>query len=111
MLDRLRHGDGMVVPAHWQTEILNGLLVALRRKRIRPGQPAQLWGNLSALPVEIETALTAPQAIAVLALGEKYGLTIYDAAYLELAHRRGLPLGSLDGDLRRAAELEGIAPL
>ena len=111
VLERLRHGDRMVVPAHWQTEVLNGLLVALRRKRIKPGQPAQFWGAVSRLPIEVEHALLAPQAMAILAFAEKHGLTVYDAAYLELAHRRGLPLGSLDGALRRAAELESIAPL
>lgn len=110
VLERLRHGDRMVVPAHWPTEVLNGLLVALRRKRIRPEQPAQFWDELTILPIEIEPALAGGQAKAILALAEKHGLTVYDAAYLELAHRRGLPLGSLDAELRRAAELEGVAP-
>jgi len=40
LLERLRRGDRIVVPAHWPTEILNGLLVASRRKRIKPDQPA-----------------------------------------------------------------------
>jgi predicted nucleic acid-binding protein len=51
------------------------------------------------------------QAKTVLTLSEKHGLTVYDAAYLELAQRRQLPLGSLDADLRKAAQIEGVALL
>ncbi len=100
-----------MVPAHWPTEILNGLLVASRRKRIKTGQPALFWDELARLPIETEPALTTIQAKAVLALGEKHGLTVYDAAYLELAHRRQLPLGTLDADLRKAAQAEGAVVL
>jgi len=111
LLERLRQGDRIVVPAHWPTEILNGLLVASRRKRIKTGQPALFWDELARLPIETEPALTAIQAKAVLAMGEKHGLTMYDAAYLELAHRRELSLATLDTDLRKAAEVEGVALL
>jgi predicted nucleic acid-binding protein len=111
LLERLRQGDQIVVPAHWPTEILNGLLVASRRKRIKADQPALFWDELARLPIETEPALTAAQAKKVLALSEKHGLTVYDAAYLELAHRRNLPLGTLDTDLRKAAQPEGIALL
>jgi len=111
LLERLRQGDRIVVPAHWSAEILNGLLVALRRKRIKEGQPSLFWDELVRLPIETEPALTPIQAKTVLALGDKYGLTVYDAAYLELAHRRHLPLGTLDADLRKAAQAEGVALL
>jgi predicted nucleic acid-binding protein len=111
LLERLRRGDQIVVPAHWPTEISNGLLVALRRKRISAGQPALLWDEFARLPIETELALTASQAKTVLALGEKLGLTVYDAAYLELALRRQLPLGTLDADLRKAAQVEGVVVL
>ena len=50
LLDRLRHGDQIVVPAHWPTEISNGLLVALRKKRIKAGQPELFWDELARLP-------------------------------------------------------------
>lgn len=108
LLERLRQGDRIVVPAHWPTEISNGLLIAERRKRIKAGQAALFWDELAQLPIEMEPALTALQAKAVLALAEKNGLTVYDAAYLDLAHRRQLPLGTLDTDLRRAAQAEGV---
>jgi predicted nucleic acid-binding protein len=105
LLERLRQGDRIVVPAHWPTEILNGLLVASRKKRIKTGQSALFWDELARLPIETEPALTAIQAKAVLAMGEKHGLTMYDAAYLELAHRRELSLATLDTDLRKAVEV------
>lgn len=108
LLERLRHGDRAMVPAHWPTEILNGLLVAARRKRIKPAQPALFWDELARLAIETEPSLTAVHATTVLALAERHALTIYDAAYLELAHRRQLPLGSLDADLRKAAQVEGV---
>lgn len=101
----------IVVPAHWPTEILNGLLVAARRKRIRPDQPALYWDELARLPIETEPPLTANQAKTVLTLAEKHTLTVYDAAYLDLAHRRQLPLGTLDSDLRNAAHADGIVVL
>ena len=47
----------------------------------------------------------------MLQLAERHRLTMYDAAYLELARRRGLPLASLDAELRRAAQAEGFAVL
>lgn len=111
LLERLRQGDQIAVPAHWPTEILNGLLVALRRKRIKAGQPALFWDELACWPIEMDSPLNAVQAKTVLALAEKNGLTVYDAAYLELAHRRQLPLGTLDTDLRKAAQVEGVALL
>jgi len=111
LLERLRQGDRIVVPAHWPAEILNGLLVAQRRKRIGAGQPALFGDEPARLPIETEPAHTSLQAKTVLALGEKHGLTVYDAAYLELALRRQLPLGTLDSDLRKAAQAEGVALL
>lgn len=111
LLERLRQGDQIIVPAHWPAEMLNGLLVAARRKRIKPNQPALFWDELARLPIETEPALAVSQAKAVLALSEKHTLTVYDTAYLELAHRRQLPLGTLDADLRKAAHAEGIVLL
>ena len=108
LLERLRTGDRIQVPAHWPTEISNGMLVALRRKRIQPGRPELFWDELSILPIEVEPPLSPAQAKAVLSLSEKYGITVYDAAYLELAKRKGLPLATLDKDLISAAPQESV---
>jgi len=109
LLDRLRSGDRIAVPAHWPTEISNGLLMGLRRKRILPGGPQLFWDQLAILPIDVEPPLTSIQAKAVLALCEVHALTVYDAAYLELATRKGLPLATQDSDLAKAAQREGAA--
>ena len=80
LLERLRQGDRIAVPAHWPTEILNGLLIASRRKRIKPDQPRLLWEELSRLPIEAEPPLSATLANTVIAVSEKHRLTAYDAA-------------------------------
>jgi predicted nucleic acid-binding protein len=109
LLDRLLAGDHISVPAHWPTEISNGLLMGVRRKRIQPGQPDLFWEQLEVLPIDVEPPLTPSQAKAVLALCEEHGLTVYDAAYLELAKRSGLALATQDSDLLKAAKLEGVS--
>jgi len=108
LLDRLRAGDSIVVPAHWPTEISNGMLIALRRKRIQPGRPELFWDALAVLPIEVEPPLSPLQAKAVLVLCAQHGLTVYDATYLELAKRKGLPLATLDRDLIQAASTEAV---
>jgi predicted nucleic acid-binding protein len=108
LLDRLRGGDRIAVPAHWPTEISNGLLMALRRKRIQPGRPELFWEELAVLPIDVEPPLTPSQAKAVLVLCEQHGLTVYDAVYLELAKRKGLSLATLDSAILKAARLEGV---
>jgi predicted nucleic acid-binding protein len=108
LLNRLRTGDQILVPAHWPTEISNGLLMAARRKRIPSDRPALFWDELAILPVEVEPALLPDQAKAVLLLSEQHGLTVYDAAYLELAKREGVPLATQGSALLRAAPLENV---
>jgi predicted nucleic acid-binding protein len=85
--------------------------MGVRRKRIKPEQPAMFWDELARLPIASEPALTPVEAKAVLALSEKHGLTVYDAVYLELAGRKQLPLGTLDNDLRRAGLAENVVLL
>ena len=71
LLERLRQGDRYIIPAHWPTEILNGLLVASRRKRIKTDQPTLFWDELTRLPIEAEPPLTAAQAVTVLSSSRK----------------------------------------
>lgn len=109
LLDRLRREDRITVPAHWPTEVSNGLLMGVRRKRIQPHRPALFWDELAVLPIDVEGPLSAGRAKAVLALCQQHGLTVYDAAYLELAQRKGLPLATLDSALMKAASSENVA--
>lgn len=82
--------------------------MAVRKKRIKPEQLQLHWEDLGRLPIDTEPALNTARGEEVLALGEKHGLTVYDAAYLELARRYQFPLATLDGDLRKAAQAEGV---
>ena len=109
LLDRLRTGEAIAVPAHWPTEVSNGLLMAVRRQRIRPGRAELFWDELAVLPVGVEPPLLPRQAKAVLALARQFGLTAYDAAYLELAQRKGFPLATLDSTLLMAAVPAGVS--
>ena len=111
LLERLRHGDDIVVPAHGPAEISNGMLIGVRRKRIQPGRPELFWDALALLPIVVEPPLSPLQAMTILALCTQYRLTVYDAAYLELARRKGLPLATLDLDLIKAASPEGVSLL
>ena len=97
LFTRLRAGDRILVPAHWPTEVSNGLLIGVRSQRIKPDQPALFWDEFANLPVVTKPALTAAKTKTVLMLSEKHSLAVYDAAYLELALRQQLPWG---GDLR-----------
>jgi predicted nucleic acid-binding protein len=98
-----------VVPSLWPLEVANVLLMAERRKRSNPTRAAKWLRYLSALPIATdgETASRAFQPI--VSLARSHGLTTYDAAYLELAQRRGIPLASLDSDLKKRAQAIGVA--
>jgi len=94
-LERLRQGDRIIVPAHWAAEVANALLMGVRRKRIKPEQPQQLWKD-SGVCRSTRTSLILTSAGAKSSgAGRKHGLTVYDAAYLELARRYELPLRPL----------------
>lgn len=98
-----------VVPIVWPLEIANAILTAVRRGRI-PGTDAQLLiGTMDRLSVDIDRGI-APEFLtrATLTLGIAHRVSAYDASYLELAMRRGLPLATQDERLRRAAGAAGI---
>lgn len=101
--------DMAVVPALWPIEVGNVLLVATRRGRIRRGDWKRIRANLDALPIEIDSETSGRLWPAILPLAWEHKLSAYDAAYLELAVRLGLPLATLDKALHaacRAAKVE-----
>jgi len=108
VLTRLRTGDEAIVPAHWPVEVANALLIAVRRKRISPVDASQFLVDLESLPIRVDSTTKNLVRAAVFPMAEQYGLTVYDAAYLELATREGTPLMTLDNDLRRAARASGV---
>jgi predicted nucleic acid-binding protein len=86
--------------------VLNGLQVAVRRGRVTAAyRDASLF---RALAIAIDPETNRQAWAATLRLCERFGLTAYDAAYLELGLRRRLPLATLDGDLMRAAQAENV---
>jgi predicted nucleic acid-binding protein len=110
LLDRVAE-TGAVAPSLWPLEALNGLLMAERRRRLDTKRRQRLADFLRDLPVTLD-AETADQAwTATARLAERYRLTMYDAAYLELAQRRRLPLATLDQDLIRAGKALGMTLL
>ena len=111
LLERLRAGEPAITPAHWPTEVMNGLIVAVRRGRIDSQRVTRFARDLAALPIRIEPPHAPAAWHAVIRVAIGYRLTVYDAAYLELAERTGLPLASLDGDLRKAALAAGVVLL
>jgi predicted nucleic acid-binding protein len=111
LLERLRAGEPAVVPAHWPTEVMNGLIMAVRRGRIDLERVSRFARDLAALPIRIETSHAPAAWDAVIRVATEYQLTVYDAAYLELAERIGIPLASLDSDLRKAALAAGVVLL
>ena len=92
-----------MAPALWFLEVASGLLAAQRRKLLTGSERRLALEMLSALRVTIDDASSHAAFRATSTLAEKYGLSVYDAAYLEVALRRRLPLGSRDGALRSAA--------
>ena len=96
-----------LVPVLWFYEVGNGLLMALRRKRISSDQIDGFLSRLKALP--IDTVQQSPQEILELrTLAQAHGLTIYDTAYLALAMNSNLTLATTDNALRKAAGSTGV---
>jgi predicted nucleic acid-binding protein len=100
--------DPAVVPGVWLLEVANGLLVAERRGRISRADVAEVRGVLEDLPITWQEMSFDLALGPVLDIGRAQGLTAYDAAYLELAMREGLPLATQDEALRAAAQRVGV---
>jgi predicted nucleic acid-binding protein len=106
--EKIAGGGTVVVPAFWLHEVLNALLVGERRNRLTPELTQAFTADLNRLPVNVDVATREIVFNTTQALCRKYGLTAYDAAYLEIAIRGGYPLATADDDLRRAALAEGV---
>lgn len=87
-------------------EIRNALLVSERRNRITEAMALAFLRNLALLPIRLEPP---GDDTSLMTLARKRKITVYDAAYLELAKREGLPLATLDRGLEKAAIAEGVA--
>jgi predicted nucleic acid-binding protein len=105
ILDRLRDSDA-VVPGLWRLEVANVLLVAERQRRITEAQATRFVELVQRLP--IRTEIDVLEVSDVLAAGRRHGLSAYDACYLLLAERRGVPLATLDSTLAVAGRSAGV---
>ena len=98
--------EGGVTPRIWWYELRNALLVNERRGRISPQQMSDTLADSIGLGISIDDQ---HDESLLLELARRFDLSVYDAAYLEVAFRRGLALATLDRRLRGAAEAMGIA--
>jgi len=110
VFDRLSQG-GAWVPGHWRLEVANVLEMNVRRKRHTASFRDATLADLAQLLIEIDGETDLHAWGATLDLAVRYGLALCDAAYLELALRRNLPLATLDEDLCRAARKEKVTLL
>jgi predicted nucleic acid-binding protein len=101
----LIRAEEAVVPALWWFEMRNILIVNERRGRITESGTTAFLSRISGLRVRVGGP---PDDAAVLRLARLHRLTVYDAAYLELAQRQRLAIATLDAELRKAALLEGV---
>ncbi len=107
LLDRVTEA-GAVVPVLWRLEVANGLQVAIRRKRCDTAFRDRALAELSCLPISVDAETDGFAWTATLKLADRFGLSVYDACYLELAQRQNVPLGTLDAPLHTAAVALGI---
>ena len=103
--------EGAIVPALWRYEVANGFLVAIRRRRIDAAYRDASLADLRLFPITVDRADDHTARTATLGLADRFGLTIYDAAYLEIADRLGLAIGTTDRQLRAAASSLAIQVL
>lgn len=100
--------EGALVPALWRLEVANALTFAVRRGRISADFRDAALRDLALLDIVADPQTWAHAWTATLHLADVHRLTLYDAAYLELALRNALPLASLDRDLCNAARTAGV---
>jgi predicted nucleic acid-binding protein len=99
---------GAFVPALWRLEVANSLTIAVRRGRIDAEFRRAALDDLAMLEITTDNQTDTHAWAETLQLADRFRLTLYDAAYLELAHRRGVPLATLDEDLSAAALALGL---
>ena len=103
--------NGALVPALWRLEVANSLTIAVRKRRIGPDFRRAALADLALLDITTDQQTDSYAWTDTLNLADHFNLTVYDAAYLELARRRMLPLATLDQELRAAATAIGVTVL
>ena len=109
MLDAMGQGTRLEVPALWPLEVANALTVLQRRRKLTGDERQEGLGWLRGLPLRIDHEMAVLAFSRLSELASAHQLSVYDAAYLELAQRRRLVLGCKDGPLRKAARRAGVS--
>lgn len=107
-LESVRKGSELFAPSLWTIEVSNALLVLLRRGLLQKERRTEALRILQAIPVKLDQEAPPMAFTRISDLAQLYGTSAYDATYLELALRKGLPLACKDGPLRSAARKAGI---
>lgn len=102
--------DKALVPTLWQLELANVLKTACTRAKLGLDAARQILDTLGTLPIEID-ASPAPNPRQLFELAMRYKISSYDAAYLELAMRHGLPIATQDAQLKEASIAAGVTVL
>lgn len=110
ILDQLDLCTGFV-PSIWPLEVCNFLLVAERKKRIGEADSTRFISLLSELPIIVEQEPPERMIKEIFALARKHNLSSYDASYLDLAMRKGLPIATLDKNILAAAKQSKVPVL
>jgi predicted nucleic acid-binding protein len=97
------------VPNLWPLEVANALLVGERRGRTTPADTAHFLAILGTFPITVDDETVARAWVETMHLARIHNLSSYDASYLELAMRLGLPLATLDDKLKNAAQAVGVS--
>ena len=108
--DEVRH-QGAWAPLLWKWEVANVLQTGIRKRRHDAAFRDDTLADLARLPIRLDSGMDPLIISACVRLSDRHLLTIYDALYLELAMRLGLPLATLDADLHTAAIAEKVAVL
>ena len=108
MLDAIADGATLEVPALWPLEVANALIVLVRRRKLGEDERQAGLGWLRGLRLRLDHEMTTLAFSRLSELAAAHQLSVYDAAYLELAQRRRLMLGCKDGPLRTAAKQSGV---
>ncbi len=107
LLDRMPELQAHV-PALWPLEVANALIVGERRGRTTPAESARFLAILGGFPIAVDVETVGRAWADTLHLARAHNLSAYDAAYLELAIRLGLPIATLDARLKAAATAVGV---
>ena len=101
-------GNRAVVPVIWNLELANVIAKAEQKGLLVEAQSEAFLEMLAGLDIDIDSDTVSTALSDTLQIARRYRLSAYDASYMELSLRSGIPLATLDQDLQKAARRAGI---